>query len=96
MKFVLCAVSVALIACMAATISVAQTPKENAWTTLNNGLTNQGWEKRAKALGVLGELAGDKQAEAAAIKALKDDRSEVRVAAAQALGDMGAKSAVRC
>jgi len=94
MKFVFCVVSVALIACMAATISVAQTSKDNAWATLNNGLTNQGWEKRAKALGVLGELTGDKQAEAAAIKALKDDRSEVRVAAAQALGDMGAKSAI--
>ena len=94
MKFALCAVSVALIACMAATYSVAQSAKENAWSTLNSGLTNQGWEKRAKALGVLGELAGDKQAEEAAIKALKDDRYEVRGAAAQALGEMGAKSAI--
>ena len=75
-------------------ILCGQTPNENAWATLNTGLVNQGWEKRAKALGVLGELAGDKQAEAAAIKALKDDRYEVRVAAAQALGDMGAKSAI--
>jgi HEAT repeat protein len=57
-------------------------------------LTNKSWEKRAKAARVLGELTGDKKAEEAAPTALKDDKEDVRGAGAQALGEMGAKSAI--
>lgn len=94
MKSALRAISLAFIVGMTMTYSVAQTPKERAWSTLDGGLTNKSWEKRAKALGVLGKLTGDKRAEKDAITALKDQRDEVRGAAAQALGEMGAKSAV--
>jgi len=61
---------------------------------LNAGLTNKAWEKRVKAVRVLGELTGNAKAEEAALTALKDKREDVRAAAAQALGDMGAKSAI--
>jgi len=94
MKSVLRAVSVTLVVCMTALLSVAQTPQEDAWAILNNGLTNKSWEKRVRTVALLGELTGDKKAEAEAIAALKDDKEEVRGAAAQALGEMGAKSAI--
>jgi len=74
--------------------SVAQTPQENAWSVLNGGLTNNSPDKRVKAVRVLGELTGDKKAEEAALNALKDEKADVRGSAAQALGEMGAKSAI--
>ena len=88
------AISVALIVCMITTFSVAHTPQEDAWSMLNAGLTNKAWEKRVKAVRVLGELTGNAKAEEAALTALKDEKEDVRAAAAQALGDMGAKSAI--
>ena len=87
-------IRVSLVACLLPMFAAAQTPQENAWTTLNSGLTNNSWEKRVKAVSVLGELTGDKKAEAAAITALKDDKEDVRRAAAQSLGEMGTKSAI--
>ena len=86
--------SLAMIVCTIAMLSVAQTPQEDAWSALNSGLTDKSWEKRVRAVALLGELPGDKKAEAAAITALKDERGDVRGAAAQALGEMGAKSAI--
>jgi len=94
MKSALRAISVALIMCMITTFSVAHTPQEDAWSMLNAGLTNKAWEKRVKAVRVLGELTGNAKAEEAALAALKDEKEDVRAAAAQALGDMGAKSAI--
>ncbi len=61
LKTPLRAISVALAGCMLAIFSVAQTPPENAWTILNDGLTNKSWEKRVRAVRVLGELTGDKK-----------------------------------
>ena len=94
MKSALRAISVAMTVCMITTFSVAQTPQEDAWSVLNAGLTNKAWEKRVKAVRVLGELTGNAKAEEAALTALKDGKEDVRAAAAQALGDMGAKSAI--
>lgn len=70
-----------------------QNPKGQAWSVLKQGLTNSNVDKRKKAVGELGLLPDDPQALDAALTALKDDKPDVRVAAAQALGDMGAKSA---
>jgi HEAT repeat protein len=83
-------------ACVTMTLSqtqTAQNPKEQAWSVLNQGLTNSNMDKRKKAVAELGLLPGDSQAEAAALTALKDQKPDVRVAAAQALGDMSAKTA---
>ena len=72
---------------------VELSPKVKAWGVLDAGATNSSYEKRAKAVEVLGLLKDDPEAEKMALTALKDDRPEVRAAAAAALGDMGAKSA---
>ncbi len=94
MKLLWRAIRVGLVVGLLAMFSVAETPRENAWTTLDSGLANKSWDKRSKAVSVLGELTGDKKAEEAAITALQDGRAEVRGAAAQSLGEMGAKSAI--
>src|SRR5262249_27675957 len=79
---------------MSAMFALAQAPRENAWSTLDGGLNNKSWEKRAKAVAVLGELPGNRKAQEAAIGALQDQRAEVRAAGCQALGEMGAKPAI--
>jgi len=94
MEAALRVISVALIVCMITAVSVAQTPVENAWSVLNGGVANKSAEKRVRAVRVLGELTGDKKAEEAALDALKDEKEDVRGTAAQALGEMGAKSAI--
>jgi len=68
-------------------------PKVQAWTILDDGLASSSYEKRSKAAQVLGIIKGDPEAERLAIKALSDERPEVRAAAAAALGDIGIKSA---
>jgi hypothetical protein len=71
----------------------ADTPRQQAWTVLNQGLTNNDLEKRTRAVGDLGLLIDDPQAVDAGLTALQDQKPEVRTAAAQSLGEMGAKSA---
>ena len=87
-----CAVIIALV-CVCVGIVQAEDPREQAWTVLKQGLTNTNLEKRTKAVGELGVLEEDPEAIDAALTALKDEKPEVRAAAAQALGDMSAKSA---
>jgi HEAT repeat protein len=70
-----------------------KTPKEKAWGILSEGLQNDSPEKRAHAVDILGMLPGNEKAEAAAIKALKDDKANVRLAGATALGAMNAAHA---
>ncbi len=83
---------------MAATLCVAQTPatetplQTHAWAVLNSGLNDTNTEHRTKAARDLGAITHNAKAEDAALTALKDDKPEVRAAAAQALGEMGAKS----
>jgi HEAT repeat protein len=90
--------SVRFVACVAVVLTTvvfcaAEMPREQAWTVLNSGITSSNIEKRTKAVAELGLLIGDQQAEDAALTALKDDKSEVRAVAAQALGEMGAQKA---
>jgi hypothetical protein len=68
-------------------------PKVQAWTILDDGLASSSYEKRAKAAQALGLIKGDPEAERLAIKALSDERPEVRASGAAALGDIGMKSA---
>jgi HEAT repeat protein len=65
---------------------------DDAWTTLQAGL-NSNADKRAKAVRALGLIVRNPKAQTFAEKALTDSSSEVRVEAATALGQMGAKSA---
>jgi len=64
--------------------------REQAWQVLHDGLTENSGDKRAKAVNSLGLLTRNAEAEKAAVLALKDDKSNVRVAAASALGSMRA------
>ena len=83
-----------LLTSCAAQDTAAQDPRTQAWTVLKQGLENSNIEKRTKAVADLGLLPDDPQALDAALTALKDPKPEVRTAAAQALGDMSAKSAI--
>ena len=89
---------IGLIVVSSATASIAQAPatpntQDEAWSVLNQGLANNNLDLHLRAVRVLGELPGDAKAEDAALTALKDPKPEVRAAAAQALGEMGAKNA---
>jgi HEAT repeat protein len=75
------------------TATAVENRKDRAWSVLYTGLAESNVHKRATAVQVLGLLPDDAKATDAALKALKDDKPEVRAAAAQSLGDMKAKSA---
>jgi HEAT repeat protein len=74
--------------------TAAKNPKDRAWSVLDAGLSDNSVDKRSTAMQVLGLLPGDPKAEEAALRGLADDKPEVRAAAAKALGDMKAKSAI--
>ena len=81
-------------ACLAQeTPTAVKDPKAQAWSVLYAGLADGNVQKRTTAVQVLGLLPDDPKAKEAALKALADDKSDVRAAAAQALGDMKAKDA---
>lgn len=71
----------------------SETPPEKAWKILRDGLKETNADKRAKAVRALGLLTGSAEAEKAAAFALKDEKSNVRLSAAQALGSMHAGQA---
>ncbi len=96
------AITLCLLAAMGVAVGFAQdapkdnanlSPKVQAWTILDDGLASSSYEKRAKAAQVLGMIKGDPEAERLALKALSDDRPEVRASGAAALGDIGNKTA---
>ncbi len=71
----------------------AQDSAGKAWATLEAGLAEKGVGNRAAAVRVLGLLENNSKAAGYALKALKDEKPEVRAAAAESLGQMKAKSA---
>jgi HEAT repeat protein len=70
-----------------------QIPREKAWGILREALKEDSADKRAKAVRALGLLPGNAEAGKAAIGALKDDKVNVRVAAAVVLGSIRAENA---
>ncbi|MBV8632437.1 MAG: HEAT repeat domain-containing protein [Silvibacterium sp.] len=96
MRPVFRAVSLALLftsAAVAVPQSSDQASVDTAWSVLNAGLEDTNNDVRARATRILGELEGNEKAEKAALKALQNDQQPgVRAAAAQALGEMGAKN----
>ncbi len=93
MRLLLRFFAIIMLVCSGAIVCGAQNPRDQAWSVLNQGLTNSNIEKRTRAVSGLGLLPHDPQALDAALSALRDPKSEVRAAAAQALGDMSAHSA---
>jgi HEAT repeat protein len=84
------------VAIMAAGSSLwsAATPAETAWGILQNAAADKSADRRAKAVRVLGLITRDPKAAAMAEGALKDEKADVRAAAAVALGEMDAKASV--
>lgn len=72
----------------------AQTPVERAWTILSDAAQDKSFEKRGKAVTALGVISGNARAASVAEAALKDEREEIRAAAADALGQMRAKGSI--
>lgn len=72
----------------------AQTPSDNAWAVLNEGLSNNDLENREVAVRLLGTLEGDTKAPGLALKALDDEKTDVRVAAADALAGLKVRSTI--
>jgi HEAT repeat protein len=64
--------------------------RDRAWETLHGGLAFDSTEKRVKAVTALALLKGNREGENLAIAALKDQKADVRAAAANALGTMHA------
>lgn len=74
--------------------ATAAAPLEKAWNILGNGAAEKGAPKRADAIKALGLLPHDVRAKTMAEKALADDNSNVRAAAAMALGEMHAVASI--
>jgi hypothetical protein len=70
-----------------------QGPGEKAWGILRDGLQDGNADKRANSVRALGLLPGNVDAEKAALRALQDDKANVRLAAAMALGSINAQDA---
>jgi HEAT repeat protein len=68
--------------------------RDRAWQILHEGLEENSLEKRANAVNALGTLTTNPEAEKAATHALMDEKFQVRIAAATALGEMQAVGAI--
>jgi HEAT repeat protein len=73
--------------------TAAAAPGDKAWGILRDALKDASPDKRAKAVRALGLLPGNAEAEKTATSALQDEKPNVRVAAAVALGSMHAQYA---
>lgn len=72
----------------------SQPPLDNAWTILQGGLSDKSTSNRSTAVRILGLLDYNPKALDLALQALSDQKPDVRTAAAAALGDMKAQSAI--
>ncbi len=69
-------------------------PQEQAWRMLESASTGGKTGDRAIAVRVLGLMPNDTRAVKLAVTALKDDKPEVRAAAAAALGEMNSRRSI--
>ena len=72
----------------------AQVPKEHAWQVLQDGVKDKDTRTRAIAIRSLGLVPQDSGAEKFAVEALTDPATEVRIAAANSLGQMRARNSI--
>jgi HEAT repeat protein len=76
------------------TASTAPTTRAEAWQILDDAAKGDSAGNRALAIRVLGLIPGNVHARQLAESGLIDDKSEVRIAAVSALGEMGAKTSI--
>jgi len=88
------AVSLVTLLLSAVVPGVSQAPSGKAWMVLQKGLNNNNIDNRTVATRLLGGLTKNARALDTARIALSDKRPGVRAAAAEALGNMQAKSAI--
>jgi len=88
--------SLLLVVLMLATSTrlTAQAPSQTAWKTLQDGVNEKSPERRSRAVRALGLLPGNHQAIVLAEGALQDEKPQVRVAAATALGEMLSRASI--
>jgi len=72
----------------------AQSSTEKAWKILDDATASSSMDKRVDAVSVLGLISKNRRSEELAIKALSDNKAEVRTVAANALGTMNARSSI--
>ena len=72
----------------------SQPPLDNSWIILQGGLSDKSTNNRSAAVRILGLLDYNPKALDLALQALSDQQPDVRAAAADALGDMKAQSAI--
>ena len=84
----------ALILTSACSSLAAKSSVEDAWDILTAGVDDKDVAKRSDATQALGLLINDKRAPVMAEKALDDDSPDVRVAAANALGEMQSRASI--
>ena len=77
-----------------ATRVLARVTKEDAWEVLQTAYTTDTAISRASAVRALGLITGNTRARKLAEEALVDDNPEIRIAAANALGEMNARTSV--
>ncbi len=98
LTFAACFLSCLLWAQTAAQVTTGADPKtalvDKAWELLRDGTKEKGTEHRASAVRALSLLQGERRAVSLAIRALSDSKSEVRTAAATALGEMHATTSI--
>jgi HEAT repeat protein len=75
--------------------STSPTTKAEAWQVIEDAAKGDSAGNRTLAIRVLGLMPDNLNARELADNALADDKSEVKIAAASALGDMGAKASVK-
>ncbi len=72
----------------------SQPPRAEAWEILQTGAQNTSTDRRTKSIGVLGLIPDDLRARHLAEAAMQDSEANVRIAAATALGEMGAHPSI--
>ena len=77
-----------------AQVPTSSTPDEQAWTLLNAGAQSDSADTRRITIGVLGVIVKNRRAARRAEEALSDDKAEVRIAAATALGQIESSASV--
>jgi HEAT repeat protein len=88
--------SVIVLSAAIATIAPAQTqtPQQLAWSILQTGVANKNSQQRVSAVTVLALITADPKAVSMAEQALQDPSSDVRAAAATALGTLKSRSSI--
>jgi HEAT repeat protein len=86
--------TVAAITLAGSSLWSADAPVQTAWDILQNAAVDKSTDKRANEARALGLITRDPKATAMAEKALEDQKTDVRVAAAAALGEMDARGSI--